>query len=87
VGLLIEIAVTSLREDLTTSLELYARHLVPVYWVMDVTGSRILVHSEPQVVEGRGIYTRVETFRAGQPVPFVLDGQEVARIPFEELLR
>jgi Uma2 family endonuclease len=87
VGLLIEVAVTSLHEDLTTALEQYARALIPVYWVIDVFGLRILVHSEPRVVEGRGEYARVETYRAGQSVPLVLDGQEVARIPFDELLR
>ena len=59
VGLLIEVAVTSLRDDLTTALEQYARALIPVYWVVDVPGRRILVHSEPRVVDGRGEYARV----------------------------
>jgi Uma2 family endonuclease len=87
VGLLIEVAVTSLRDDLTTSLERYARALIPVYWVVDVPGLRILVHSGPRLVEGRGEYSRVETFRAGQEVPLVLDGREMARVPFDDLLR
>jgi Uma2 family endonuclease len=54
VGLLIEVAVTSLHDDLTTALEQYARALIPVYWVVDVPGRRILVHTEPRVVDGRG---------------------------------
>ena len=87
VGLLIEVAVTSLRDDLTTALEQYARALIPTYWVVDVPGRRILVHTEPRVVDGRGEYARVETYRPGQSLPLVLDGQEVARIPFDELLR
>ena len=87
VGLLIEVAVTSLHDDLTTVLELYARALIPVYWVVDVLGRRILVHTEPRVVDGKGEYARVETYRPGQSTPLVLDGQEVARIPFDELLR
>jgi Uma2 family endonuclease len=87
VGLLIEVAVTSLHDDLTTVLELYARALIPVYWVVDVPGRRILVHTEPCVVDGRGEYARVEIYRTGQSLPLVLDGQEVARIPFDELLR
>lgn len=87
VGLLIEIAVTSLRADLTTALEQYARAGIPAYWVVDVTGRRILAHSEPRVNEGRGEYARVEIFRAGEVLPLVLDGQEAARIPFDELLR
>ena len=87
IGLLIEVAVTSLHDDLTTALEQYARALIPVYWVVDVLGRRILVHTEPRVVDGRGEYALVETYRPGQSLPLVLDGQEVARIPFDELLR
>jgi hypothetical protein len=52
-----------------------------------VLGRRILVHTEPLVVDGRGDYARVETYRPGKSRPLVLDGQEVARIPFDELLR
>ncbi len=87
VGLLIEIAVTSLRDDLTTAPEQYARALIPVYWVVDVPGRRILIHTDPRVVDGRGEYARIETYRPGQSLPLVLDGREVARIPFDELLR
>jgi Uma2 family endonuclease len=87
VGLLIEIAVTSLREDLTSALERYARAGIPAYWVVDVPGRRVLAHGEPRVVEGRGAYARVEIVRAGETLPLVLDGREAARIPFDELLR
>jgi Uma2 family endonuclease len=87
IGLLIEIAVTSLHDDLTTALEQYARASIPAYWVVDVPGRRILVHAEPRVVEGRGEYARVEIYRPGQSLPLVLDGQEIGRIPFDELLR
>jgi Uma2 family endonuclease len=87
VGFLVEVAVTSLREDLTTGLEEYARASIPVYWVVDVLGRRILVHSEPRVVDGVGTYERVDIYRSGQEIPLVLDGHEVARIPFDEVIR
>lgn len=87
IGLLIEIGVTSLRQDLTTRMEQYARAAIPAYWVLDVPGRRIVAHSEPRLVEGRGVYGRVETFGPDQEVPLVLDGREVARIPFNDLLR
>lgn len=87
VGLVIEVAVTSLRDDLGATLEQYARALIPAYWVVDVRGRRILVHTEPRVVDGRGEYARVETFRPGQSLPLVLEGREVARVPFGEVLR
>ncbi len=87
IGLLIEVAVTSLHDDLTTAMEQYARALIPAYWVVDVLGRRILVHTEPRVVDGRGEYALVEIYRPGQSLPLVLDGQQVALIPFDELLR
>jgi|GEM_PF-4366407 len=42
---------------------------------------------EDPLTLGRGEYARVETFRAGKSIPLVLDGQEAARVPFEEVLR
>ena len=86
VGILIEIAVTSLREDLTTALEQYARASIPIDWIVDVPGRRILVHADPRVIDGRGTYARVETYRPGQSIPLLLDGQETARVPVDELL-
>lgn len=87
VGLLIEIAVTSLQNDLSTAMEQYARALIPVYWVVDILGRRILVHEEPRVVDGRGEYARVVTYRPGQLLPLVLDGLEVAAVSIDELLK
>lgn len=87
IGLLLEISVTTLRDDLTTVREQYARALIPAYWVIDVSGRRILVHTEPRVVNGQGEYVRVQTFRAGDLIPLVLDGREVARIPFDDLMK
>jgi Uma2 family endonuclease len=86
-AILIEVAVSSLRKDLTVALEKYARAGVPAYWVIDVLGRRILAHSEPRMEDGRGIYGKAETYQAGQTIPLVLDGQPVAQIPFDEILR
>jgi hypothetical protein len=61
--------------------------LILVYWVVDVLARRILVHTEPRFVDGCGEYALVETYRPGQSLPLVLDGQGVAPIPFGELLR
>jgi hypothetical protein len=87
VGMLVEISVTGLPKDLGERCEQYARALIPVYWVADVLGRRILVHTEPEIVDGLGRYARVERFGPGQSVPLVLDGRELDRIAYEELLR
>ena len=65
-----------------------AVELVVLFFVLlDVLGRRILVHEEPRVVDGRGEYARVVTYRPGQLLPLVLDGLEVAAVPFDALLR
>lgn len=85
-GLAVEIAVTSLAKDLGPNLERYARNGIPNYWVADVMGQRLLVHTGPRVIEGRGEYEHVQTIRAGESFPLILDGREVARFAYEDLM-
>jgi hypothetical protein len=87
VGLIVEIAVSSLKVDLTVRAELFARALVPNYWVVDVRGRRVFEHSAPQVVDGVGGYSQVHERKPGDELRLVLDGQEVAAIPVAELIR
>jgi len=49
--LVVEIADTSLNFDLTTKAALYARAGIAEYWVLDVTGRRLLVHRDPKSSE------------------------------------
>jgi Uma2 family endonuclease len=44
--LVVEVADTSLNFDLTTKATLYARAGIIEYWVLDVTGRRLLVHRD-----------------------------------------
>jgi len=45
--LLIEVADTSLRYDLTTKAALYARHGIGEYWVIDLNSDTVIRHLEP----------------------------------------
>ncbi len=45
--LVVEIAASSLPRDLTAKAELYARAGVGEYWVLDLDGSRVVVHRGP----------------------------------------
>ena len=86
IGLAVEVAVTSLAKDLGPNSRRYAKAMIPTYWVADFAGRRILAHTGPRVVGGRGEYERVEVVTAGGSIPLVLDGQEVARFAYEELM-
>lgn len=87
VGIVIEIAVTSLKTDLSDFLEACARAGIPVYWVVDVLGKRVLVHSEPTTIENRGQYGKVEIIGPGGQIPLVLDGSKVAEIHFDAIMK
>lgn len=56
--LVVEVSHTTLRDDLRTKAPLYARAGIPEYWVMDVSGRRLLAHQEPV----DGVYARVTAY-------------------------
>jgi Uma2 family endonuclease len=86
VGLVIEVADTSLRKDLTRALEGYARAMIPVYWIINLVARRIEVYSRPVVREGVPVYESLVAYGPDDSVPLVLDGREVARIPARDIL-
>lgn len=47
-ALVCEVAATSLRTDRTTKLAIYARAGIPEYWIVDVNGLALEVHTDPQ---------------------------------------
>jgi Uma2 family endonuclease len=51
--LLVEVADASLRQDLTTKRDLYARASVGEYWVLDLQSRRLIVHRNPAQGEYR----------------------------------
>ena len=81
IQLLVEIADSSLRFDLTVKAALYARAGIVEYWVLDVTGRRLFCHRDPvagkynsSVVYGEHesvapLAAPDELFRAAQALP------------------
>jgi len=49
----VEVADTSLHQDLTTKRDLYARASVGEYWVLDLQSRRLIVHRRPEQGEYR----------------------------------
>jgi Uma2 family endonuclease len=82
VGLVIEVADSSLRQDRGIKKRIYARAGIPVYWIINLVDQQIEVYTRPEGerYEERRVYTAVDT------VPVVLDGAEVGRLPARDLL-
>jgi Uma2 family endonuclease len=86
VGLIVEVAVTSLPKDLGARAGVFARALIPTYWVADVLGRKLVEHRGPRVIEGVGSYEHIRTLGRDDEVSLILDGREVGPIPVRELL-
>jgi Uma2 family endonuclease len=85
--LLVEVCHHTKRADYHDKLSLYASAGVPSYWVVDLDGRKVAVHTEPTSEGSDGaFFARLETFAEGASIPVVLDGHEVGRIPVKDVL-
>lgn len=58
--LVLEVSDSTLSFDQTDKQNLYSRYSVPEYWVIDVSGKRLLTFREPGVVAGQGYLRRLQ---------------------------
>ncbi len=86
IGLLIEVAESSLIQDREDKARIYARAGIPTYWIINLVDARIEVFSDPTGPEAQPAYRGRATYRDEEFVPLVLDGTEIARIPAKDLL-
>jgi Uma2 family endonuclease len=86
VGLLVEVADTTLQRDRTTKKQLYARARIPVYWIINLVDNQVEVHTDPSGPGASPDYRRRQDYGPDDAVPLVLDGREVGRVPVRDLL-
>jgi Uma2 family endonuclease len=82
IGLLVEVADTSLDRDRGWKKRIYAVAGIPVYWIVNLVDSRIEVFARPSA----GDYAEHQVLAGGDEVPVVLDGREIGRIAVDDLL-
>ncbi|HVA48180.1 MAG TPA: Uma2 family endonuclease [Pirellulales bacterium] len=80
VGLLIEVADTSLARDQHDKARIYANANVPVYWVVNLVDRRIEVYRQPSGGDAAAEYAASQFYRTGDTVPVVFDGSLVANM-------
>lgn len=86
VALLVEVADSSLAEDQGDVLREYARHGIPIYWIVNIPLRRIEVHTEPTSETDAPLYLAIRHYLPGDEIPVVLDGQEVGRVAVTDVL-
>jgi hypothetical protein len=86
VGLVIEVADSSLLRDQRDKTRIYARGGIPCYWIVNLVDRRIEVYTQPTGPAPVPAYGACQTYQPGDAVPFVLDGVTVGNIPAADLL-
>ncbi len=86
VGLIIEVADSSLLRDQRDKTRIYARGNVPCYWIANLVDQRIEVYTQPSGPAAVPAYGSFQQYQIGDAIPLVLDGATVSTIPVADLL-
>lgn len=86
IGLVIEVADSSLASDRSDKTRIYGRAGIVCYWIVNVQDGQIEVYTSPTGPAVDPGYVQRQDFLPGDAVPFVLDGTLIANIPVQDLL-
>jgi Uma2 family endonuclease len=84
-ALVAEVADSSLHEDQTTKLELYAGVKIAVYWIVNLVDRRVEVYTQPKGGKNP-TYKRRTDYGPDDAVPVVIGGKRVGTIAVKDLL-
>ena len=80
-GLVVEVADTSLVQDRLLKKAIYAEADIPLYWIVNLAERRVEVFGDPSGPIKQPNYGRRRDYGPGEEVPLILDGREICRIP------
>ncbi len=86
IGLLIEVAESSLTQDREDKGRLSARARIAEYWIVNLIDFQIEVFSDPAGTDDAPADRKQQVFRGDEIVPLVIDGRALAGIPARDLL-
>ncbi len=85
-GLIIEVADSTLHRDRSTKARLYGRAGIPVYWIINLTDRQLELFTEPTGPDPSPGFRQRQTFGPDDEIPFELDGIEIARFAVRNFL-
>ena len=86
VGLVIEVADSSLAHDRTVKKRIYARSGIPVYWIVNLNDRRVEVHEVPTGPCDTPEYQNMTIVNENETLAVILEGREIGRVAANELL-
>lgn len=85
IGLVVEVADSSLPSDRADKTRIYGRAGIACYWIINVQDGQVEVYTSPSGATTPG-YARRQVYLPGDVVPFSLDGVLIADIAAHDLL-
>ncbi|MFO0823314.1 MAG: Uma2 family endonuclease [Gemmataceae bacterium] len=86
IGLLIEVAASSLLIDRHDKGRIYAEAGIPVYWVVNVEDRVIEVYTQPTGTGAAAAYAKCDVFAVGASVPVVIEGNTIGTIAVADVM-
>jgi Uma2 family endonuclease len=86
IGLLIEVADSSLLRDQRDKTRIYARAGIPAYWIINLVDHRIELFAQPTGPTALPAFGSFATYQPGDDIPVVLDNITVATLAVSDLL-
>jgi len=86
VPLIVEVADSSLRRDRTLKKRIYARAVLPVYWIVNLIDRQVEIYTQPSGPIETPDYQQCQIIAADGELPVVIDGVEVGRLAVKEIL-
>lgn len=86
IALVVEVSDATLRRDRGTKKRIYARAGIPVYWIVNLVQNQVEVYTGPVKTTEPPEYQQRKVYKAGDSLPVLLDGVEIAQIAVDSLL-
>lgn len=85
IGLVVEVADTTLAEDRGIQARIYARARLPVYWIVNLVDNQVEVFTQP-LGGKKPFYRQRQICKGKEKIPLVLGGREIGPVSVRQLL-
>lgn len=86
IGIVIEVADSSILRDQRDKTRIYARASIACYWIVNLVDRRVEVYTQPSGPTAVPSYGSCQTYQPGDEVPIELDGRAAATVAVNDLL-
>lgn len=86
IGLLIEVADSTLDGDRTDKGRIYARAGIPCYWIVNLVDRQVEAFTSPSGPTAAPAFAQRTCYRVGDSVPLQLDGSAIGTVAVQDML-